>query len=116
MEKRGVLIKYNEDAPREIDGRFNFGRFIVEYISIRYKMYKKILLILLAAALAIAGVWYVYTQYFRGSQEEQNMVIGGDKDESGCLVGAGYSWCESKKKCLRAWEEPCEEVVNESSF
>ena len=32
MEKRGAFIKYNEDAPREIDGRFNFGRFIVEYM------------------------------------------------------------------------------------
>jgi hypothetical protein len=33
--------------------------------------------------------------------------IGGDKDEHGCLTGAGYSWCEAKGKCLRVWEEPC---------
>lgn len=79
-------------------------------------MSKKILLILFAAVLAVAGVWYVYTRYFRSNQEKQNMVIGGDKDEGGCLIGAGYSWCESKKKCLRVWEEPCEEVINESSF
>jgi eight-cysteine-cluster-containing protein len=33
--------------------------------------------------------------------------IGGDTDEHGCLIAAGYSWCESKQKCLRIWEENC---------
>lgn len=33
--------------------------------------------------------------------------IGGDKDEYGCLVAAGYTWCESKQKCIRTWEEGC---------
>lgn len=33
--------------------------------------------------------------------------IGGQKDEHGCLIGAGYSWCEAKNKCLRVWEEDC---------
>lgn len=36
-------------------------------------------------------------------------AIGGDKDEHGCLIAAGYSWCEAKQKCLRIWEEPCTE-------
>ena len=35
--------------------------------------------------------------------------IGGQKDEHGCLITAGYTWCESKQKCLRAWEESCNE-------
>jgi hypothetical protein len=35
-------------------------------------------------------------------------VIGGDRDEHGCLIAAGYSWCEEQQKCLRTWEEPCE--------
>jgi hypothetical protein len=34
--------------------------------------------------------------------------IGGDEDEHGCLVAAGYSWCEMKNKCLRIWEEKCD--------
>jgi putative hemolysin len=34
-------------------------------------------------------------------------LIGGDKDEHGCLIGAGYSWCEAKQKCIRPWEENC---------
>jgi len=33
--------------------------------------------------------------------------IGGDRDEHGCLPTAGYTWCESKQKCLRLWEEDC---------
>ena len=36
-------------------------------------------------------------------------LIGGDKDEHGCLIAAGYSWCEEKSKCLRVWEELCDE-------
>lgn len=34
-------------------------------------------------------------------------VLGGDKDEHGCIGSAGYSWCEAKQKCLRTWEESC---------
>ena len=34
-------------------------------------------------------------------------TIGGQKDEHGCLIPAGYSWCEEKQKCLRVWEEKC---------
>ena len=34
-------------------------------------------------------------------------IVGGDKDEHGCIGSAGYTWCEEKQKCLRAWEEPC---------
>lgn len=39
---------------------------------------------------------------------DKNKIIGGDKDEHGCLIAAGYSWCEVKQKCLRVWEESCE--------
>jgi putative hemolysin len=36
-------------------------------------------------------------------------IVGGGQDSHGCIGSAGYSWCESKKKCLRVWEENCEE-------
>ena len=36
------------------------------------------------------------------------MLIGGDRDEHGCIGSAGYSWCQKKEKCLRIWEESCE--------
>lgn len=40
--------------------------------------------------------------------------IGGDRDQGGCLIGAGYSWCETKKKCLRVWEEECQLPAKEA--
>lgn len=38
---------------------------------------------------------------------EESKVVGGDKDEHGCIGSAGYVWCEEKSKCLRPWEEVC---------
>lgn len=43
-------------------------------------------------------------------------LIGGDKDEHGCLIGAGYSWCESKNKCLRTFEEGCPTADDEKNI
>ncbi|MDD4989987.1 MAG: DUF5667 domain-containing protein [Candidatus Pacebacteria bacterium] len=43
----------------------------------------------------------------QGATTTQN-IVGGDKDEHGCIGSAGYSWCEIKQKCLRTWEEKCE--------
>jgi len=34
-------------------------------------------------------------------------LLGGDRDEHGCIASAGYGWCETKQKCLRVWEEDC---------
>jgi hypothetical protein len=39
--------------------------------------------------------------------------IGGQKDEHGCLIAAGYKWCASQNKCLKAWEEYCQEYKDE---
>lgn len=39
--------------------------------------------------------------------ENADQIIGGDTDEHGCLLAAGYSWCQTKQTCLRAWEEFC---------
>lgn len=38
----------------------------------------------------------------------QQKPIGGERDEHGCLGPAGYTWCDSKQKCLRIWEEECQ--------
>jgi hypothetical protein len=42
------------------------------------------------------------------NKENVPELIGGQKDERGCLIPAGYSWCEAKQKCLRTWEENCQ--------
>ncbi|MBN1258368.1 hypothetical protein JXA05_01280 [Candidatus Peregrinibacteria bacterium] len=41
-------------------------------------------------------------------------LVGGDRDEHGCIGSAGYMWCENKGKCLRIWEEPCNEGVGDA--
>ncbi len=38
-------------------------------------------------------------------------VVGGDRDEHGCIGSAGYSWCANKNKCLRTWEESCDTPI-----
>ncbi|MFH1077739.1 MAG: hypothetical protein V1745_00440 [Patescibacteria group bacterium] len=39
--------------------------------------------------------------------EQTAPVVGGDRDEHGCIGSAGYRWCEPKGACLRFWETPC---------
>ncbi|MBN2566746.1 hypothetical protein JXB02_01515 [Candidatus Woesearchaeota archaeon] len=46
-----------------------------------------------------------------GCTTQPERPIGGDMDEHGCLIAAGYSWCEERQKCLRSWEEECTPVV-----
>jgi|GEM_PF-6228017 len=36
-----------------------------------------------------------------------DIILGGQRDEHGCITTAGYIWCEEKEKCLRIWEEVC---------
>jgi len=48
--------------------------------------------------------------FWAKSIEKTEPLIGGETDEHGCLVSAGYTWCEPKQKCLRIWEEECEEI------
>ncbi len=36
--------------------------------------------------------------------EAKPRAIGGDRDPHGCLVAAGYSWCEREQACVRPWE------------
>lgn len=79
---------------------------------------KKILTILLIIAAFVAG--YFFSQKYNiklESKTQTNIIIsptiqplvGNDADTHGCKGSAGYSWCESKQKCLRLFEEKCEE-------
>lgn len=38
-------------------------------------------------------------------------LVGGDRDEHGCIGSAGYQWCEKKVECLRPWELEIESGV-----
>lgn len=57
--------------------------------------------VLLVVALIIAGV--VAYQY----SLPEPAPIGGDTDEHGCLIAAGYSWCAAREACERPWERYC---------
>merc|ERR1719327_1350411 len=37
--------------------------------------------------------------------------IGGQKDDHGCLVAAGYSYCPAFDNCTRSWLMPCPSLV-----
>ncbi|MFA5652114.1 MAG: hypothetical protein WC933_02000 [Candidatus Paceibacterota bacterium] len=63
----------------------------------------KIILVIILITLSV-GILYFYQNFINPKPQ----LIGGDKDAGGCLIGAGYSWCEVKNKCLRVWEEKCE--------
>jgi len=73
---------------------------------------RKILIVALLTLFFIAGC--VQTEQEIEEAEEMATItgqteepIGGETDEHGCLSAAGYTWCESKQKCLRTWEEEC---------
>jgi len=83
----------------------------------------KNILISIVVAVVIAAVFFLFLLQMRPSEvsvpanSSNNVavnttpgpVLGGDRDEHGCIPSAGYTWCEAKQNCLRTWEEPCEE-------
>jgi hypothetical protein len=44
---------------------------------------------------------------FLGNVNSQ--MLGGIMDSNNCLIGAGYSYCESSDSCIRQWVTPCED-------
>jgi len=38
------------------------------------------------------------------SHEDGSVMLGGERDENGCLGSAGYTWCEKQNNCVRSWE------------
>jgi len=69
----------------------------------------------LSNALALPGVDDIYTKAqfaitaspVASPATTTAMMPGSDRDSHGCIGSAGYTWCEPKQKCLRAWEESC---------
>jgi len=58
-------------------------------------------------AIMLVGILLLFVITVGCTGKETVKPIGGDKDEHGCLIAAGYTWCEAKQKCLRSWEEEC---------
>lgn len=65
---------------------------------------QKIWLIALILLLVLgAYIWYANSQ----KEIPSEPLIGGQEDAHGCLVAAGYSWCDARKACERPWEKYC---------
>lgn len=54
----------------------------------------------------LLNILQIYNVY---SQME---TVGGQRDSNNCLIGAGYTWCESLQSCVRQWETPCRDNYN----
>lgn len=83
-------------------------------------------IIIITIVILLGGVFFFFWSGYDGvsdtaesSQEsdsvpvENNTMLGGDRDEHGCIGSAGYTWCEPKEKCLRIWEEECYENLEQ---
>jgi len=46
---------------------------------------------------------------------ECGAIVGGDKDQYGCIPSAGYSWCAAKNRCIRSWEELCVSINTDNN-
>ncbi|MFA5856058.1 MAG: hypothetical protein WC867_01770 [Candidatus Pacearchaeota archaeon] len=60
------------------------------------KIYLLIFLTLLAGILLFSTIIFF--------NQKEKIVVGGDTDDHGCLVGAGYSWDAELGACTRSWE------------
>lgn len=72
----------------------------------------KTLIILLAAGIILTAGAFTFFRSPEAPPENiptsvEDEVVGGDRDEHGCIGSAGYTWCPQLDKCLRVWEEPC---------
>ncbi|MFH1224942.1 MAG: hypothetical protein V1676_04015 [Candidatus Diapherotrites archaeon] len=56
---------------------------------------------------AVLALGLIALSFGCAQQQGNGQIVGGDKDEHGCIGSAGYSWCGAKQECLRTWEEEC---------
>ena len=74
-------------------------------------MHKKIFSVFVF--LLIASISFVLAVQGESQGTGNDQIIGGDKDEYGCFVSAGYSWNGSEQKCVREWETSGSRYQNE---
>jgi len=76
----------------------------------RIKKNRKIIFISFFIGFVVVGIIIFVTQnthlFIR-----YNQLFGSDKNSHGCIATAGYEWCETKKKCVRSWEDSCEKLI-----
>jgi hypothetical protein len=63
----------------------------------------------LPAILTIVVIFLIVMPKIREGRVVDEQVVGGDSDEHGCILTAGYSWNREAGACVREWE-----IKNES--
>jgi len=77
---------------------------------------KNILIIVAILVVGLIGAsifLYVKTPGEISETSVEQKSLDAERDEHGCLLAEGFSWCEAKQICLRAEVEPCEEEVKD---
>jgi len=79
---------------------------------------KKILVLFVVIILVAVGVNFFLQEKTVEAPIIPNdeMLVGGDRDEHGCIGSAGYLWCETKGECLRPWEDQWDETCDTEEF
>ena len=61
------------------------------------------------ASLCLCLSWMGCSSNSKTSKEQEEpqpkQLVGGDKDEHGCIASAGYQWSELLKDCIRPFEK-----------
>jgi len=81
--------------------------------------YKKVLFLLIIIILVAVGLnFFLQEKTVEAPMDPavpETPLVGGDRDEHGCIGSAGYLWCESKSECLRPfeeeWDDSCEAAL-----
>ncbi|MGE5392493.1 MAG: hypothetical protein ACM3NH_01990 [Candidatus Saccharibacteria bacterium] len=60
---------------------------------------------ILIVAVAVGVSIYVVTKPKATPSTNNQQALGGDRDEYGCIPSAGYTWSQTKQKCVQPWEE-----------
>jgi len=68
-------------------------------------MFKKLLVGLFVGASLVSCKWSDEESENKKEMEPnaKDVVVGGDKDEDGCLASAGYTWSKLNKECIRVF-------------
>jgi len=68
-------------------------------------MFKKIIVSFFIMSSLISCKWNDQDENMTNEKETnaKDVVVGGDKDEDGCLASAGYTWSKLNKECIRVF-------------
>ncbi len=52
---------------------------------------------------------FLLSSFFFSFGFSSETMVGGQRDDNDCLIGAGFTWCDASQMCIRKWLTPCED-------